>query len=426
MGFVSGCFAFAWWAFAFPLTFCDSPAWAPAYLSRLLGLHATLEVAARGVLVPAWFQAWGALSLATGAANLIGLVQGAALLSAVLALLMYLRSGMTTAELLVLPAFALTGLRHAIYSQTILSESLLITLAIPVALLILRDKTPSLRQSASMGGLAGLAAGARIENLLLLGFVLARLRLARAPWRERASRLGLALGAGLVVLGALAQLARARRLARQDAARGGVDPLNEPPRNALARASHIELVERLGAATSGASIRDIYGGLLPARRLFAEPDAPGWLEILRWLVYQVANRPLVVFADRAGALADLYASGYAAFWRGYRAWSAYYSPYDQVFARWSADDFQQLRTSCPDFARAQAAHYHRVALRSPGALRLLQALHAGAEPYVRWLLRLLYWAAAPACLALLARGSGGCRTRGSPRCFSASSRCAPR
>ena len=407
--FVCGVFALAWWAFAFPLTYCDSPAWAPAYLTRLLSLGAPLQVAARGVLVPAWFATWGELSLATGAANAIGAAQGALLLAAVLAVLRFVQRGATLAELLVAPAFALAGLRHAVYAQTILSESLAVGLALPVALLLLRERAPSLRLSAALGALAALATGARAESLLLLLLLLARLAAERAPWRERAQRLGVALATAALVLGALTLLTPTERGApiNKSVVVAEWMRFSQPPHNPLASALHSELADQLVVATAAAPVRDVYGGLEASRRLFVGPDAPGWPEILRLLAYQAANRPLVVFADRLGTLGDLWASGYAAFWPGYRAWSPYYSPYDQVFARWRQADFDEARSSCPVFAQAQAARYRRAAVRSPAAFAALRALHTAAEPYARWPLRFLFWAAVPASLVVLGRRSAG-------------------
>ncbi len=410
MLFVVACFGLAWWAFAFPLTFCDSPSWAPTYLARLPGVP-RIDVVQRGVLVPAWFQLWGGLSLASGLPSLIGAVQGALLLAVVLGVLAWLRRGMTWVELLVLPALALSGLRHALYSQTVMSEALAIPLGVAVSIWILRESVPSRRSSAVLGALSGLAAGVRIENGLLLLFVLARIALARAPWPDRMSRAGLALGVGIAVLAGLAQLAppvRGESVAQTMIVAEWVR-YTEPPRGPLARLLHFDLVDRLSAETAGARIAHIYDGLAPTRRAFAVSGRPGWPSVFRLLAYQVANRPLHVASDRLAGLADLYASGYASFWPGYRAFSANYSPYDQVFARWDVRNFQQLHTSCPAFGRAQALHYKRSPVRSPAAVRTLKLLHESAEGYARWILRPLFWAAVPACVFLLLRGAGGRR-----------------
>ena len=184
-GCVIACFLLALAAFAFPLSYCDSPSWAPAYLARLVGAETLISAKQRGLLVPAWFQLWGELSIATGFANLIGLVQALALAAAAGAVLLRVRRGMTLAELLLLPAFVLSGLRHAIYSQTLLSESLVIPLVIAVALWMLRARALSLWQCAVVAALAALAANARIESLLLLPLLLGRIATDRAPLRER-------------------------------------------------------------------------------------------------------------------------------------------------------------------------------------------------------------------------------------------------
>lgn len=406
---VTGCFLLAFAAFAFPLSYCDSPSWAPAYLARLVGAETLVSAIQRGLLVPAWFQLWGGLSIRAGFGNLIGLVQGLALAAAVWAVLLRVRRGMTTAELLVLPAFVLSGLRHAIYSQTLLSESLVIPLVIAVALFLLREGPLSLRRCAVAAALAALAANARIESLLLFPLLLGRIATDRSPLRARARAIGLSLAVGVAALVALAQLSRPVRgepIGRVMVVAEWMR-FTEPPHGALARVLHFDLVDALAAETAARHVRHIYDGLAPARRLFRGSTAPDGLDILRLLAYQLANRPFTVLADRLGTLADLHASGYAAFWPAYRPWSAFYSPYDPVFARWTADDLEQARYSCPGFARAQALHYGRPAIRSVSALRLLRGLHEAAEGYARWLLRALYWAAIPACLYLLARGRGG-------------------
>src|SRR3990172_2483935 len=134
---VIGCFVLACWAFAFPLSYCDSPSWAPDYLARLVDTREII-VKQRGVVVPAWFRLWGTLSIAAGFGNLIGVVQAVALGSAALAVLLRLRRDARSVELLVLPALALSGLRHAIYSQTLLSESVVIPLVVAVAFWTMR------------------------------------------------------------------------------------------------------------------------------------------------------------------------------------------------------------------------------------------------------------------------------------------------
>jgi hypothetical protein len=407
---VLACFVLAWWAFSFPLSYCDSPSWAPAYLARLLGTP-RIDVMHRGVLVPAWFELWGGLSVASGFASLIGLVQGVLLAAVVLFVLAWLRRGMTRVELLLLPALALSGLRHAIYSQTLLSEALAIPLVLTVALWILRERVPSLRSCFALGAVSGLAVGVRIENLLLLIFVLARIALARLPWRDRVSRAGLALGVAVAVLVGLAQLAppvRGVSLGRTMIVAEWMR-YTEPPRGPLARLLHFDLVDRLIAEKAGRRLAHIYDGLAPTRRIFAVSGAPAWPAVFRLLAYQVANQPLGVAADRLASLADLHASGYAAFWPGYRAFSAYYSPYDQVFARWDVSDFQEVHSSCPGFARAQAFYFQRSPIRSPSAVRALKLLHQSAEGYARWILRPLFWAAVLACLFLLLRRAGGGR-----------------
>jgi hypothetical protein len=101
-------FLLAFAAFAFPLSYCDSPSWAPDYLARLVGAETLVSAKQRGLLVPAWFQLWGGLSIAAGFGNLIGLVQAVALSAAAWAVLLRVRRGMTMVELVVLPAFVLS------------------------------------------------------------------------------------------------------------------------------------------------------------------------------------------------------------------------------------------------------------------------------------------------------------------------------
>jgi hypothetical protein len=403
------CFALALAAFAFPLSYCDSPSWAPGYLGRLVGEPLLASAKQRGFLVPAWFQLWGGLSLARGLPNLIGVAQATLLIASGAAVLWRVRRGATRAELLVLPSFVLSALRHAIYSQALMSESLVIALGVAVALVIVRDDVLPLWQCAVAALLAGLAASARVEALLLFPLLLGRIATDRAPAGARARAFGLALtvgAAGFAGLAALAPPARGEPIGR-------VMILAEwmrytaPPQGAAARRLHFGLVDRIERLTQGAHLRDIYDGLAPARALFQETPGPSGVDLGRLLAYQLANRPLTVLGDRLAALADLHASGYAAFWRGYHAWSVFYQPYDQMFAHWSPDDLVRARYSCPAFALAQAHHYKRTALRSESAVRGLRQLHALAEGYARWVLRALVWAALPLGALVLVRRRGG-------------------
>src|SRR5262245_8829395 len=199
-------FVLAFAAFAYPLSYCDSPSWAPGYLARLAGTGPLVSAKQRGLLVPAWFELWGELSIATGFANLIGFAQAVALAATACAVLVYVRRGMTRAEALVLPAFVLSGLRHAVYSQTLLSESVVIPLGILVTLIVLREGTLSLRQCALAASLAALAASARIESLLLFPVLLLRIATDHSPWRERARAIALTLGVGVAAHLVLVQL----------------------------------------------------------------------------------------------------------------------------------------------------------------------------------------------------------------------------
>jgi hypothetical protein len=406
---VIACFVLAFAAFAFPLSYCDSPSWAPGYLGQLVGADTLVSAKQRGLLVPAWFQLWGGLSIGSGFGNLIGLVQALALAGAACAVLLRVRRGMTVAELVVLPAFVLSGLRHAIYSQALLSEGLVIPLVVAVALFIVREEPLSLRQAAFAAALAALAASARIENLLLSPLLLGRIATDRSPLRARARAVGLALSVGVTAFALLVQLSppvRGEPIGRVMVVAEWMR-FTEPPHGALARLLHFDLVDALAAETSERHVRHIYDGLAPVRSLFQGGSPPSGPDILRLLAYQLANRPVAVLEDRLGTLADLHASGYAAFWPAYRPWAPFYSSYDPLFARWTAEDLNQARYSCPSFARAQALHYRRPAIRNESSLWLLRGLHEAAAGYARWLLRALYWAAVPACLYLLARGRGG-------------------
>jgi hypothetical protein len=403
-------FVLAWWTFAFPLSYCDSPGWAPGYLAHLIGREQVV-MPVRGAVVPAWFQLWGALSIASGFGNLIGAVQGLLLASTVLGCLGFLRRGATVAELLLLPAFALSGLRHAVYGQTLLSEALAVPLVVAAGLWILREGTPSWRSSTLIGAASGLAASIRLENLLLLAFAVARIAFEGRPARERLVRAGSVLALALAVWGGLSRLAppEGRAPVAETMVVAEWIRYAEAPRNAPARWLHFELVDRLAVETSAARIAHIYDGLGPTRRLFEAAGAPSWPEVFRLLAYQLTNRPLDVIRDRLETFADLHASAYAAFWPRYRAWSAYYSPYDQVFARWDLAHFQEQRSSCPHFARAQAYRFGREPIRSPWAFEALKRLHRAGEGYARWILRPLLWAALPLCAWVLLRGSGGRR-----------------
>jgi hypothetical protein len=356
------------------------------------------------VFVPAWFRFWGALSIASGLGNLIGWVQAALLGGTALAVLLYLRKGLTRIELVLLPALVLSGLRHAVYSQTVMSEPAVIPLVIGVSLWLMRPGPVSLRACAGVPALAAVAVSSRPENLVLVALVLARIAAERGPLRERAQRLVLAVAVAGSVSAAFARLAPdepGEPIGRVMVVAEWMRFL-EPPRNAAARLLHSDLAERL-SPEAAAGIRTIYDGLPPTQRLFEGPHAPGWPATARFVLYQLANRPLTVLADRMRVAADLHASGYAAFWPAYRPSSSFYQAYDQVFLRWTPEDIEAARYSCTIFNRAQTRHYGPPAIRSERAVRALHALHAAGAGYAQWVLRPLYWLAVPAGLFLLLR-----------------------
>jgi len=405
---VGGCFLLAAAAFRLPLSYCDSPSWAPDYLAQLLDIDAQVNVRDRGVFVPAWFRFWGAVSIASGLGNLIGWVQAALVGGSALAVLLYLKPGLTWIELVLLPALVLSGLRHAVYSQTVMSEPVVIPLVVGLTLWLMRTGPVSLRACAVIPALAVVATSSRPENLVLVALVLARVAADAGPLRQRAQRLALALAVASGVSVGFARLAPdepGEPIGRVMVVAEWMRFL-EPPRNALARLLHSDLAERL-SPDAAAGVRTIYDGLPPTQRLFEGPHAPSWPATARFVLYQLANRPFTVLVDRMRVGVDLHASGYAAFWPGYSPASSFYQAYDQVFVRWTPEDFDAARYSCPIFARAQLRHYGPPVVRSERAVAALHALHAAGVGYAQWVLRPLYWLAVPVSLLLIAGRRAG-------------------
>ena len=400
-------FALAWWSFHFPLTYCDSPTWAPAYFEQLVGQPLHLGDRNRGWLVPAYFQALGWLSIRLGIGNLIGFVQATAMLALLLWLCRVLFQGAIVVELILLPALLLSLLRYAVYSQTIFSEPLGLMISVPVWLVIL-GRAVGLGRSAVAGAGTMLLGSLRPDNLYLPPVLLARILTQADPWHRQLRNAGVAL----LCITATAVGVRAL----QSAAPRGESQLGQlmvvaewmrytaPPQNVVAGWLRFDLVDRLLPEVQRRTIRTIYDGLPATQRTFRSyPTPAGWLTVARFVAYQCVNRPWQVLADRLATLTDLYASTYAAYWPEYPPWGNYYSGYDPVLSRWTPTQLDEARYSCPRFAQAQARYFQEPAVRSDTSLRVLLWLHHVGTYYAVTLLRPLVYLALPAALIAFLR-----------------------
>jgi len=401
-------FILAWWTFWFPLTYCDSDGWAPSYLGRLTGRVTAIGGGPRGWVVPAYFHVLGAWSIALGSGNLIGLVQAAMVAAALLWMSAKCAEGAVIAELILAPALVFSGLRYAIYSQTVLSESFVVVLSILVWMTMLSS---SIRPGHALlvGAAAAVLAHARVDMLYVAPLLLVRL----ASRRNARRLVNTALAAAAMIA------ARVALSTVEMPSSPGIYPIGklmvmaewmrytQPPHNALAGLARNDLVDRFIPVVARHQIRDVYAGLGPARSVYRETADPSWSAVARLIVYQCVNRPLMVLGDRLATSADLYATAYAAFWPGYRPWSSYYSSYGNAFSNWTPDVLDQRYPPCARFFDAQTRFYQHPRIRSRRACGVLLWLHHAAQWYSLAVIRPLMWLALPVCLVLLLRGRGG-------------------
>ena len=399
-------FALAGFALRYPLTYCDSPGWAPGYVSTLFDQPIPPGAALRSAPATAFFGALGAVATRFRRPGAIGFVQGVLLLAAVVALVRASLVQPSRLSLVLLPAFLASALRHAIYAQTLLSEPLTIALLALLVPAIVRPHRSG-RRAFGEGALAALLAAIRLDFAYVLPLLLARPLFDRAdgPSRRRVV-LAFLLGA-IVAAGATAAVER--RSGRTAWPIGRMSAIAEwstitaPPRNGAARRLATPLVNAVASASAAGHFRRI-DEALPAAQGIAREFPSGWLEIARLMLYDVVNDPGRVVAHRAAVLHDLYATTYAAFWPDWRARSIGYPAYAGVFSRWTVADLDGASySSCSAMAIAQREYFQATGVAHPGACALLLRLHRIATPYAAWVWRPLAWLALPAFLLLVVR-----------------------
>ena len=400
-------FALAWACFRYPLSYCDSPGWAPNYLGDLIGRTPPPAASPRAWPITFFLGALGRVATGFHFPGFIGLVQGLLLLATVLVLGRRLGARVTLLSLVLLPAFLASAMRHAVYSQTLLSEPLALALAAGIALAVLgTGLTP--RAAIGAGAAAAVLAAIRIDlayfvPLLLLrpfGWALER----RERWRL-AGRMALGMcAAALLVAGV------ERAVGRQDHPTGRIlmiaewTPLTAPPTHALAEGLRTPLADRLAHAMGVHRYTNFEPAMPLAREITAGELDSGWLAIARLVLYDIVNQPGLVLRHRLAVLRDLAASSYAAWWPEYRPRSVYYSRYSAVFSGWSPAELDGGRySSCDYLSVAQREYFHATGIAHEGACALLLELHRWVTPYARFVLRPLVWLALPAVLVLLVR-----------------------
>jgi hypothetical protein len=400
-------FGVAWLTFRYPLSYCDSPGWAPNYLGDLIGQAPPHAASPRAWPMTAFLGALGRIATGFHFANFIGLAQGLLLLGTVLAVGRRFGTQVPLVALVLLPAFLAAAMRHAIYSQTLLSEPLALALVAGLALALLGSGLTPLRALAA-GAAAAVLAAIRID----LAYFVPLLLLRPFGWplhpRERWRLVGrMALG----MLAATLLIAGVERgVGKQDHPTGRIlmisewTPLTAPPGNGLAEALRTPLSDRLAEAMLAGRYETFEPVMPLAREITASEIDSGWLAIARLVLYDTVNRPGLVVRHRLAVLQDLVASSYAAFWPDYRARSAYYSRYAAVFPGWSVEELDGGRYSpCAYLAMAQREYFHATGIANPGAAELLLQLHRAVTPYALYVLRPLVWLALAAALLLLLR-----------------------
>ncbi len=408
-------FALAWASFRYPLSYCDSPGWAPNYLGDLIGRAPPHAASPRGWPATAFLGGLGRLAAAFHFPGLIGLVQGALLLAAVLAAGRRAAAGAAPWALLLAPAFLASAMRHAVYGQTLLSEPLAVALAVGLAGAITGPR-PGPRAAAAWGAAAAVLAAIRVDLAYFAPLLAARgfgWGGGTAERRRRLASLAAGMAAAALLVGAVE-----RAVGRQDHPTGRIlaiaewTPLTFEPAHPLAAWLRTPLSDRLAAEHRARRFATFEEAMPLAREAAAAGLDGGWAGVARLVLYDAVNHPVAVARHRTAALHDLYASAYAAFWPGYRPRSAYYSRYDAVFPGWSVAELDQGRYSpCTYFAVAQREYFHASGVANEAACGLLLALHRAAWPYAAFVLRPLVWLALPAFVLLVARRRAGAELR---------------
>ena len=399
-------FALAWFALRYPLTYCDSPGWAPGYVSTLFDQPIPPGAALRSLPATAFFDALGAVATRFHLPGAIGFAQGVMLLAALVALVRVTVVQPGRLSLVLLPALLASALRHAIYAQTLLSEPLTIALLALLVPAIVRPHASG-RRAFGEGALATVLAAIRLDFAYVLPLLLARPLF--PPVTGAARRrvvLAIVLGALVAAGGAAAVERIGRRTAWPIGRMSAIaewSTITAPPRNGAARRLATPLVNAVAAASAAGHFRRI-DEALPAAQAIAREYPSSWLEIARLMLYDLVNEPGRVVAHRAAVLHDLYATTYAAFWPEWQARSVGYPAYAGVFSRWTVADLDGAGySSCSAMAIAQREYFQATGVAHPGACALLLELHRLATPYAAWLWRPLAWLALPGFLFLVWR-----------------------
>ena len=396
--FSSSFFLLAWWSFNYPLTYCDSTSWAPHYFEQLTGrfpLYATWQ---RGLTpVVGFYFIAGRVATWLQCGNFIGGVQAVMLCFAAGMMSYQWMRGGCAVDFLLMPGLLLCYLRLSIYSQTILSEPLVVFLSLMVAYYGLKKRR----------GPVGLIFAAVISSILFqskidsLGIILViplGIVVYNDTWNRRIA--GLSLFFFVFIAAGVAVKSINDTAAHSDPVAGLLIAsewarYTRPPQNRLAEILHFDGIDRVINAGAGGQTSTIFEGLNVIRTLGEPGQEIGWATVFRFIVYQTANNFRVVALDRLKALHDFYFTGAAAFDPGFRGLSNLYWPHRELFARWSVEELAESRYSCPHFAHGLAEAYQVPGVRSVLAVSILLELNSLASHYAHYLFMPLCQLAVP-------------------------------
>lgn len=414
-------FVISWMTFHYPIATCDSPSWAHSYLGRLIGKEVPIITGSRGWIIPLYFHFIGDLSIRMGVPNLIGLVQACYLFIALASFLYFFKKNAGSEdqgtnprkkskwwrlEFLLYPAIFLSFVRYAEYSQTIMSEPLVMVLYLCFWNLLLRDQIGKWQLFLATLCFA-LLFHLRIDSLYLIVLLLGKCFIQREGRFIRLCNTGL-----IFILSSIALYYPLLPNWQPYPPIGKVMTIAEwarytsPPQNSVAQALSFDLTEEISRAKPD-EMQTINDGFDVALSVATGPRSVSWGQILRLQFYQVVNHPAWVITDRAGTFLDLYASAYASFWPEYRPWSAHYGTFGQLFSGWTIEQFNRFENSCPDPGRAQEAYYQRPSIKSHQAFAALRSIHQVSVPYVQYVLRPILLLLLPGSLLLLLFGRAG-------------------
>lgn len=384
-------FAAACLAFSFPLTYCDSPGWAPDLFTTLTSTQSPTWI--RGFnIVTLWYLLLGKLTLIAKAGFVIGIAQALLLYSLFIVVVKKLSWQVLPIDLILLPLFFVSCLRIAIYSQTIFSEPVIITLHTILCMLVLCPRI-SLFGSFMTGFVSASLLASRMDALPMIALALAYHLFVQSLSAKRKWHIVVLATSVVITHSVMIFLGRnypAPTPLVKIQILGEWSRYTELPSNALAEKFFDAHTETILDKSRNPKVRDVRDGINVGTYMVYYTNF-SLKDLLKFIFYQTTNKPKVIFFDRLRSFIDYFNLTYSAFVPEYHAKAVFFWPYEKVFAQWTVDDFNNLRYSCPVYAQAFEKFFERKQVRSSTAVTLLSFFHRTVKLYAWWIIRPLLW-----------------------------------